>query len=163
MPIEADNVVLFHYCLRDAQGQEIESSDRDGEPAAYLHGHKAIIPGLEAAMAGRASGDRFTVTVKAADAYGERHDGPTQRIPLKHVHLKGKQKPRAGSVVWVETDQGPRQVTVVKAGQFMVEVDTNHPLAGQDITFDIEIIDVRDATQEELDHGHVHGTGGHKH
>lgn len=163
MTIEADKVVLFHYCLRDAAGHEIESSDRDGEPAAYLHGHKGIIPGLEAAMAGRSVGEQFTVTVSAADGYGERHEGSTQRIPVKHLHLKGKKRPKAGEVVWVETDQGPRQVTVVKAGQFMVEVDTNHPLAGQALTFDIEILEVRDASAEELAHGHVHGTGGHKH
>jgi FKBP-type peptidyl-prolyl cis-trans isomerase SlyD len=163
MTIEADKVVLFHYRLSNAAGVELESSDRDGEPAAYLHGHQGIIPGLEAAMAGRKSGDRFSVTIAPADSYGERRENSTQRIPVKHLHLQGKKRPKAGEVVWVETDQGPRQVSVIKAGQFMVEVDTNHPLAGQALTFAIDIIDVRDASDEELAHGHVHGAGGHKH
>ncbi len=163
MHIQADCVVLFHYRLRNAAGAELESSDKDGEPAAYLHGHGNIIPGLEAAMAGRSAGEHFTVTIAAADAYGERRDNSTQRIPAKHLRLSGKGRPKPGTVAWVETEHGPRQVTVVKAGQFMIDVDTNHPLAGQDLTFDIEITEVRAASAEERAHGHVHGTGGHKH
>lgn len=157
--IQADHVVHFRYRLSDAEGGLLEHSD---QPMAYLHGHRNIIPGLEAAMAGRTAGEQFSVTVPPEQGYGLRQDGSRQRVPLKHlVGVRGR--PKAGSVVWVQTDQGQRQVTVVKAGQFMVEVDTNHPLAGQTLRFEIEIVSVREATAEELAHGHVHGEGGHEH
>lgn len=160
--IAKDKVVLFQYRLRGEDGQLLETSET-GEPVAYLHGHDNIIPGLEKAMAGHAAGDSFSATIPPEDAYGLRHENSVQRIPAKHLKTAGRGKPRPGTMAWVETEHGPRQVTVVKAGQFMVDVDTNHPLAGKTLTFEVDIVEVRDASDEELAHGHVHGTGGVDH
>ncbi|OKY25782.1 MULTISPECIES: FKBP-type peptidyl-prolyl cis-trans isomerase [Thalassotalea] len=160
MNISDNNVVQFHYTLKDDQGQEIESSIGN-EPLAYLHGHKNMIVGVEKALTGKQAGDKFSVTVAPVDGYGERDENAVQRVPAKH--LQGAKKWRAGMQAVVETEQGARQVTVIKAGRFMVDVDVNHPLAGKTITFDIEVIDVREATEDEISHGHAHGVGGHQH
>ena len=159
MSIGKDSVVQFHYTLTEA-GTELEST-KGGDPMAYLHGHQNIISGLEQAMAGKTEGESFSVTVDPADAYGERKDDLTQRIPLKH--LQGAKKWRPGMVAWVETDQGHRQVTITKVGKFNADCDLNHSLAGKTLTFDVEIVEVRPATEEEKAHGHAHGVGGHHH
>lgn len=160
MNISDNKVVQFHYTLKDEQGQEIESSI-GSDPLAYLHGHKNMIIGVEKALTDKQAGDKFSVTVAPVDGYGERDENAIQRVPAKH--LQGAKKWRAGMQAVVETEQGPRQVTVIKAGRFMVDVDVNHPLAGKTITFDIEVIDVREATEDEISHGHAHGVGGHQH
>lgn len=160
MSIHKDSVVQFHYSLRDAQGEEIEST-RDSNPMAYLHGHSNIIPGLESAMAEHDTGDKFEVTVEPEQGYGLRKEDAVQRIPIKH--LRGARKWKPGMVAWVETDQGQRQVTLTKVGKFNADCDLNHPLAGKTLTFDVEIVEVRDATEEEKAHGHAHGVGGHHH
>ncbi|MCP5326120.1 MAG: peptidylprolyl isomerase [Oceanospirillaceae bacterium] len=160
MTIKTNSVVQFHYTLKDEDGTLIEtSSGRD--PMAYLHGHNNIIPGLEAAMEGKNAGDTFSATVTPDQAYGERRADALQRIPVKH--LQGAKKWKAGMVAHVQTEQGARQVMIVKVGKFMVDVDTNHPLAGRTLVFDIIIDAVRDATEEEVAHGHAHGVGGHHH
>ena len=125
-----------------------------------LIGHNAIIPGLEEALLGRAAGDSFSVDVAAAEAYGERREGLEQRIPKKHF---GNTKLQPGMQVVLQTNFGPRAVTVVKVGHSVVDVDLNHPMAGKDLHFDVEIVEVREAAAEELEHGHVHGDGGHHH
>jgi len=160
MNIANDHVVTFHYRLHDADGNALEDS-HDGEPLSYLHGHGGIIPGLEAALRGRAAGDSFEVTLAPAEAYGERRADAVQRVQRKHVRTRGKLAP--GQVIEVGTDHGPRQVVVVKAGKFVVDVDTNHPLAGRALRFAIDIVEVREATAEEKAHGHAHGPGGHHH
>jgi FKBP-type peptidyl-prolyl cis-trans isomerase SlyD len=160
MNIENKKVVTFHYTLSDAQGEQIESS-REREPMAYLHGSGNIIPGLEKAMAGKAAGDSFEISVEPAEAYGVRREDNILRISAKHFKRAGDLHP--GQAVMLHTKQGPMQVTVVKVGRFNVDVDTNHPLAGQSLTFDVEVIEVRDATAEEISHGHVHGKGGVEH
>jgi FKBP-type peptidyl-prolyl cis-trans isomerase SlyD len=160
MNIEDKKVVTFHYTLSDEQGEQLESS-REGDPMTYLQGAGNIIPGLEKAMLGKAAGDRFEVNVKPAEAYGERNESAIQRIPAKHFKQAGRLQP--GQVVVMQTQQGPRQLTVVKVGRFNVDVDTNHPMAGLSLTFDVEVTDVRDATGEEVSHGHVHGPGGVDH
>jgi FKBP-type peptidyl-prolyl cis-trans isomerase SlyD len=158
--IGPETVVTFHYTLRDEAGTELETS-RDGEPAAYLHGANNIIPGLETAMTGRAAGDIFSATVSPKEGYGERNADQQQRVPMKHLSFKGKLRP--GAVVQLSTKDGMRSVTVVKAGRHSADIDTNHPLAGQTLVFDIEVIEARAATAEELEHRHVHGPGGHHH
>lgn len=164
MNIAQDSVVAFHYRLSEEGGSEIETS-RDGSPSLYLHGHKNILPALEAAFEGRTSGDTFSVTLSPEEAYGTRRESHLQRIPIKHLMSSGtgKVKPKPGMVVSVQTNQGIRQVTVVKVGKFNVDADTNHPLAGKTLTFDIEIMEVRGASAEEKAHGHAHGVGGHQH
>lgn len=160
MDIEGKKVVSFHYILRNDDGEELESS-REKQPMSYLHGAGNIIPGLEKALDGKTVGDELSVTVEPAEAYGERNEAKVMRIPSKRFGDTRRLKP--GQLVSLQTSNGAVQATVVKVGRFNVDVDANHPLAGQTLTFDIEITEVRDATQEELDHGHVHGPGGVEH
>jgi len=159
MKIAKDSVVRFHYTVSEA-GQEPLESSKDREPLAILIGHGNIIPGLENAMQDREAGENFSVDVVAADAYGERRDGLSQRVPKKHF---GTQKLVPGQQVVLNTNFGPRAVTIQKVGMSVVDVDLNHPMAGKDLHFDVEIVDVREASAEELEHGHVHGDGGHHH
>lgn len=160
MKIEPEAVVSFHYTLRSEAGEELESS-RQGEPSVYLHGANNVIRGLESAMAGRAAGDVFSATLEPEEAYGVRNPEKVQRVPVKHLVHKGKLQ--AGKVAQLNTREGMRAVTVLKVGRHSADIDTNHPLAGQSLTFDIEILDVRPATAEEVAHGHAHGPGGHQH
>lgn len=160
MKIEKDRVVRFHYTVAEAGGEPVENSRDNGQPLAVLIGHGNIIPGLEKAMEGHEAGDTFKAEVAAADAYGERRDGLTQRIPKKHF---GNAKLAAGQQVVLNTQFGPRAVTIQKVGHSVVDVDLNHPMAGKDLSFDVEIVEVREAQQEEIEHGHVHGDGGHQH
>lgn len=160
MKIEKDRVVRFHYAVAETGREALESSKDVGEPLAILFGKGQIIPGLEKAMEGREAGDNFKADVTAGEAYGERRDGLTQRIPKKHF---GAQKLAPGMQVVLQTNFGPRAVTIEKVGMSVVDVDLNHPMAGKDLSFDIEIIEVREASEEEIAHGHVHGEGGHQH
>ncbi|NKB36934.1 MAG: peptidylprolyl isomerase [Gammaproteobacteria bacterium] len=160
MNISKDHIVKFHYELQNESNEELENS-RSAEPVAYLHGSNNIFPKLEAEMDGKKSGDIFSVTLAPEDAYGVRLANSEQRISRKHV--VGKKKILPGMVISVNTEKGQRQVVVIKAGKFVVDVDTNHPMAGKTLTFKIEIMDVREATAEELSHGHAHGAGGHHH
>ncbi|MBL4783620.1 MAG: peptidylprolyl isomerase [Porticoccaceae bacterium] len=160
MLITKDTVVLFHYTLKNDEGEVIESSNEQ-EPTAYLQGHGGMIRGVQLALEGKQAGDKFNVTVHPQEGYGERRDDSIQRVPVKH--LMGAKKWRQGMIATVQTENGQRQVTIAKMGKFMAKVDTNHPLAGQILHFDIDIIDVREGTQEEISHGHAHGTGGHHH
>ncbi len=160
MAIEERKVVSFHYTLSNDEGEQMESS-REGNPMVYLHGYRNIIPGLENAMAGKDVGDTFEVTVEPKEAYGERNPNAVQRLSAKLFPEPRKLRP--GQMVQLQTKQGPMQAVVVKVGRFNIDVDANHPLAGQTLTFDVEIIDIRDATQEEIDHGHAHGPGGVNH
>lgn len=160
MPIEKNQVVLFHYSVSDEQGNVVETS-RDGEPNAYLHGHGGIIKGLEEALEGRDAGETFSVTVPPEKGYGPRKPDAVQRVPIKH--LRGARRWKPGMIAQVQTEQGPRHVVIAKVGHKFADVDTNHPMAGRTLTFDIEVIEVRDAEPEEISHGHVHGPGGHHH
>lgn len=164
MQISTDKVVSFHYNLKDADGTLLETS-RDSDPTLYLHGQKNILPTLEEALEGKAQGDKIDVRLTPEQGYGERREGATQRIPIKHLHnheaIKNKIKP--GSKVVVNTQHGPWEAIVLKVGKFNVDIDSNHPLAGKTLDFEVEIVEVRDATAEEVAHGHAHGAGGHHH
>ncbi len=160
MKIEKDRVVRFHYTVSEVGQEPIESSKDRGEPLAILIGHGNIIPGLEKAMLDKEAGESFGVDVASADAYGERRDGLSQRVPKKHF---GNSKLAVGQQVVLQTNFGPRAVTVQKVGMSVVDVDLNHPMAGKDLHFDVEIVEVREASQEEIEHRHVHGDGGHQH
>ena len=160
MSISKDKVVQLNYTLKDEQGAVIESNEGQ-DPIAYLHGHNNMMPGVEKALEGKDTGDKFTVTLPAIETYGERIANAEQRVSVKH--LMGAKVWKPGMIAVVNTEQGQRQVTVLKVGKFMVTVDTNHPLAGRELTFDLEVKDVRDATAEEVAHGHAHGDGGHHH
>lgn len=160
MIAEKDKVVTFHYTLKDSEGEKLETS-LEKDPMTYLHGANNIISGLEKAMEGHAIKDAFSVTVEPEEAYGVRNENNIQRVPLKR--LKNLGKISVGQILTLQTDQGQVQVTVLKVGRFNVDVDGNHPLAGYPLTFDVEITDIREATEEELEHKHVHGPGGHHH
>jgi FKBP-type peptidyl-prolyl cis-trans isomerase SlyD len=157
LKIDDDKVITFHYHLRNADGAVIESSEGK-PPVVYMHGHDNIVPGLESEMAGKVSGSKFTATVAPEKAYGLRDPSGVQRVPLKHLATKGRIV--AGQMVGVNTTAGVRPARVLKVGHFNVDLDLNHPLAGVTLVFDIEIVDVREATAEELEHGHAHGPGG---
>lgn len=163
MLIEQNKVVTFHYRVREPGHEVIEDSHDDNDPAVYLHGHQGMVSGLEAALAGKKVGDMFSVTLSPEQAYGHRRSDALQRISVKHINGGKKAQYKPGMVVQVNTSEGLREVVVVKAGLKTVDVDTNHPLAGKTLEFDIEVIDVRDASAEEIAHGHVHGAGGHHH
>jgi len=160
LKIGADSVVTFHYTLKDGDGADIESSVGK-DPVIYMHGHANIVPGLEQEMFGRQRGDTFSATVAPEQAYGLHDPNGVQRVPIKHLATRGKIVP--GQMVAVNTRQGIRHARAVKVGHFNVDLDVNHPLAGKTLVFDIEIVDVRAATKEELEHGHAHGPGGHGH
>lgn len=159
MIITKDSVVQLHYRVSDASGL-IEDSAK-GEPMLYLHGHQNMLPAIEQALEGKAAGDTLSLVVEPKDAYGERDDNAIQSIQVKH--LKGAKKWAPGMTAIVETEHGPRQVKIVKVGMFKAEVDVNHPLAGKTLTFDLNVVSVREATAEEIAHGHAHGAGGHHH
>lgn len=159
MKIEDNNVVRFHYTVSEAGRGKIESS-RDVEPMSVLIGHGNIIPGLESAMRGREVGETFEVTVTPDQAYGERREGLVQRVPRKH--FKGARL-SPGMQVVLPTEQGQRAMTVRKVGISVVDVDLNHPMAGKTLDFNVEILDVRDASADEISHRHAHGDGGHQH
>ena len=159
MKIEDNRVVRFHYTVSEPGQGQLESS-RQVEPISILIGHGNIIAGLEAAMQGREAGETFEVTVEPAQAYGERRENMVQRVPRKH--FKGA-KLAPGMQVMLPTDQGQRAMTVRKVGISVVDVDLNHPMAGKTLSFDVEILDVREASAEEISHKHAHGDGGHRH
>lgn len=159
MIIEKDTVVNFHYRLTDVDGTQLEDSSTGEHPMVYLHGHDTMVAGVEAELEGKSAGDSIEVTLDAP--YGPKRDDTLQRVPIKH--LLSKKKPRVGQTVVVNTDKGQRQVTVIKVGKFNVDVDTNHPYAGKTLTYSVDVVELREATAEELAHGHVHGPGGHQH
>ena len=158
MEISADKVVLIHYTLKDDAGEVIDSSS-PGEPLAYLHGHGNLVPGLERELEGKNTGEKLTIKVTPADGYGEHSKQLIQKVPRRS--LKGIAKITVGMRLNAQTEQGPRAVPVTAVTGDMVTIDGNHPLAGKNLNFDIDLVDVRDATEEELAHGHVHGPGGH--
>ena len=160
MQIAEHTIVRFHYDLADEAGQPIESS-REREPMAILYGAGNVIPGIEKAIEGRRAGERLQVTVPPAEGYGERREGLTQRVPKKFFNEARKLRPGDSTVLG--SNQGPRVVTVLKIGETVIDVDLNPPMAGRTLCFDIEIMEVREASAEEIAHGHAHEPGGHAH
>jgi len=155
-------VVAFHYDLYDGEASRIESSREAGEPVRFLFGEQGVLAALQDAFRDKAAGSDFAVTIPAEQAYGRRYPERVRRVPLKQLGIKGKPV-KAGQLVRLPGERGSRPATVLKAGKFNVDVDTNHPLAGRDLTFDVQIVEVRPATDSEQAHGHVHGPGGHQH
>lgn len=160
MKIEKDKVVQFTYKMTDTDNNTLEDST-DMMPMAYLHGHGGLLKGLEEAMEGHVEKDQFEVTLEPENAYGLVKENTQQKIPMKH--LQGAKKWKKGMVAVVHTEQGNKRVTVVKPGKFMVLVDFNHPFAGKTLIFIVKVVSVREATTEEITHGHAHGEGGHHH
>lgn len=160
MSITQDQVVSIHYTLRDDAGEVIDASAA-GAPLAYLHGHGNLIPGLERELTGKSAGDRLQVKIAARDGYGEYDSALVQRVPRRA--LEGVPNLKAGMRLQTQGVNGARAVTVTQVVGDMVTLDGNHPLAGKNLNFEVQIAAVREATAEELTHGHVHGPGGHHH
>ena len=160
MSIAQDQVVSIHYTLRNDAGDVLDKSS-DGAPLSYLHGHGNLIPGLERELAGKNTGDKLQVKIPPADGYGEYDKELVQRVPRRA--LKGVPNVKVGMRLHARTEQGAREVTVTQLTGDLVTLDGNHPLAGQSLNFEVEVADIRAATAEELEHGHVHEPGGHHH
>lgn len=161
MVVASDKVVLIHYTLTNDEGKVIDSSS-GGDPLAYIHGHGNLIPGLERELEGQTSGAKLSVKIAPADGYGERDAALIQRVPKRS--FGGVSNLQPGMQFQAQGSDGHARTVTVKSIQGdMVMIDGNHPLAGEHLNFEVEITEVRDATQEELEHGHVHGTGGHHH
>ncbi len=160
MEIAADAVVLIHYTLKDDDGKVLDSS-AGGEPLAYIQGHGNLVPGLEKALEGKTNGAALAVTLTPEEGYGKRNDALVQRVPKRS--LQGSGEIRKGMQFRAQTDEGLRVFTVTAVVGDMVSLDGNHPLADRTLHFDVQVVEVRGATAEELEHGHVHGAGGHHH
>jgi FKBP-type peptidyl-prolyl cis-trans isomerase SlyD len=158
--IARDCVVSIHYTLTSDAGEVLDSSS-GGDPLAYLQGHGNLIPGLERELEGKKAGDALRVRIAPTDAYGEQDAALIQEVPRSafgadtNLHV--------GMQFHAESNHGTRTVTITKVLGDTITVDGNHPLAGQHLNFDVQVVAVRAATQEELSHGHVHGPGGHHH
>lgn len=154
MKIDENCVVSFHYTLTNEAGEKLDSSEGQ-EPLAYLHGAGGIIPGLEKELAGKAAGDSLQVTVQPEEGYGVRMDELVQDVP--RTAFQGVEAIEPGMQFQAQGSQGQVQlVTVAAVKEETVTVDANHPLAGEVLSFDVSIEDVREATAEEVEHGHVH-------
>lgn len=160
MQIAQNTVAAFHYTLTDDQGQVIDSSE-GREPLTYIHGGGNIVPGLEKQMEGRSAGDKFTADVAPEEGYGVHHSELMQEVPREA--FQGVEDIQPGMQFQGRGPQGEINVTVTKVENDKVFIDGNHPLAGKTLHFAIEVTDVRDASAEELEHGHVHGASGHHH
>jgi FKBP-type peptidyl-prolyl cis-trans isomerase SlyD len=158
--VAADKVVSIHYTLKDDAGEVIDSS-AGGDPLAYIQGHGNLVPGLEKALEGKENGSKLNVAVSPEEGYGKHDAALIQRVPKRS--LQGAGNLQKGMQFQARTEHGVRLFTVTAIVGDMVTLDGNHPLADKTLNFDIEIVEVRDATEEELEHGHVHGPGGHHH
>ncbi|OGW22688.1 MAG: peptidylprolyl isomerase [Nitrospinae bacterium RIFCSPLOWO2_12_FULL_47_7] len=156
--IKKNSVVTLKYCLKNLEGKQLEQTT-EKEPLSYLHGSGQIVPGLEAALAGLKTGDKKEVTILPAQGYGE--VVPEMRIKVDIANFPKERPVEEGMEFIAEVDGGHQHpFTVIKIEENQVYLDGNHPLAGQTLHFAVEVIAVRDATKEELTHGHAHGHGG---
>ncbi len=156
MQISKHKVAAIHYTLTDNSGKVLDSS-QGREPLHYIQGIGNLIPGMEEALEGKVKGDKLKLTIAPEKGYGVKDDNLTQKVPRSAF---GTQKIEKG--MQFQTNHG-QVVTVTEIGLNEITVDANHPLAGVTLNFDVEVFSVREATEEELDHGHVHGPGGHHH
>lgn len=158
MKIAKNSVATIHFQVKDRDGNEVMQSE---EAVSVLVGMGGLLPGLENALIDKSAGENFSVTLPPDQAWGEREEDLVQRVPIKHLKVEGKQKLAPGVLVELEGEHGSIQAFVVKVGKFNADLDMNHPLAGQTVVFDVQVEAVREATEDELAHGHVHGEGCH--
>jgi FKBP-type peptidyl-prolyl cis-trans isomerase SlyD len=160
MEVVEKKVVGIHYKLTDDDGKVLDTSE-GGQPLVFIHGIGMLIPGLEKALVGKSKGDSLKVAVKPEEGYGQRDDNLTQMVDKSQ--FDNAEEIQIGTQFQVDTPQGALIVMVTEITDNQVKIDGNHPLAGVNLNFDVTIEEVRDATAEELEHGHVHGPGGHNH
>ncbi|MCK9468986.1 MAG: peptidylprolyl isomerase [Porticoccaceae bacterium] len=159
MTVKQNAVVSIHYTVRDEDGVQLDSSE-GRDPLVYLHGAHNIIPGLELALEGKKVGEQLQISIAPEEAYGEHLDHLVESVPLQAF---GEQPVEVGMRFEAQTEQGPLSVVITAIDGEHVTVDGNHPLAGKPLSFDVTITDIRDASAEEVAHGHAHGPGGHHH
>jgi len=160
MEITKHTVATIEYELTDDEGEVLDSSQGTG-PLTYVHGVGSIIPGLETELEGKTSGDAFKVRVAPENAYGERIDEMVQRV--SRTQMPADVEIEVGMQFQAQTADAVHVVTVIEVDAENVTLDANHPLAGVPLNFDVKVVEVRPATEEEIEHGHVHGPGGHEH
>ena len=158
MQVADNTAVSIHYTLTNDEGEVLDSS-RDNEALVYLHGGGNIVSGLENALEGKVAGDKFNVRIAAEDAYGELQDDMIQVI--SRDMFEGIDEIEVGMQFHADVSYGTGVVTVVAIADDEITIDGNHPLAGLALTFDVEVLEVRAATEEEASHGHIHGEGCH--
>jgi FKBP-type peptidyl-prolyl cis-trans isomerase SlyD len=158
MQIADQKVVTIHYTLKGEDGNVLDTS-RGRDPLSYVHGQGNIVPGLEKALTGKSAGDKIETTLAPEDGYGVRDEGNSRKFPLRKIAGDGRLA--VGSPCRVQTAEGVQLGRVIALSGDYATVDLNHPLAGMKLAFEVEVVAVRDATTEELAHGHVHGPGGH--
>jgi FKBP-type peptidyl-prolyl cis-trans isomerase SlyD len=153
-------IVSLQYTLKNDAGETLDQSD--AEPLEYLHGEENIVPGLERALSGRKVGDKLDVVVEPVDGYGERDPRGVQDVPREAFPADAPLE--VGATFAVETPEGePMQLWITKLEKDTVRCDANHPLAGERLHFAVEVVAIREATEEEKEHGHPHGPDGHHH
>ncbi|MCG3732237.1 peptidylprolyl isomerase [Vibrio cincinnatiensis] len=157
MKIEKNVVVSIAYQVKLEDGIVVDQSTAEA-PLEYLHGHNNLITGLERELEGKVVGDKFSATVAPEDAYGEHSDELVQRVPAEV--FQGVDEIEVGMRFLADTDQGPIPVEITEVDGDEVVVDGNHMLAGHTLTFDVEVVSLREATEDEISHGHIHQSGG---
>ena len=160
MKIQKHTVVTLNYTLKNSEGEIMDTSE-GREPLVYLHGVGGLIPGLEAELEGKEIGNSFSTVIAPEDAYGKRSDDLLHVVPKSG--FQGDEEMQVGMRVQLETEQGPAIATISKIEGENVTLDLNHPLADMELHFSIDVLDLRDASADEISHGHVHGPGGHHH
>ncbi|OIQ25422.1 peptidylprolyl isomerase [uncultured Vibrio sp.] len=156
MKIEKNVVVSLAYEVK-VEGAVVDKSTVEA-PLDYLHGHNNLVTGLENKLEGKVAGDKFSATISPEDGYGEHNDALVQRVPANV--FQGVDEIEVGMRFLADTDQGPIPVEVTEVDGDEVVVDGNHMLAGQTLVFDVEVVAVREATEDEIEHGHIHKDGG---
>ena len=158
MHVTAHHIISVNYTLTDDNNELIDSTYESGEPMVYLHGRGQMIRGFEKAVSKAEIGQTLTFNLSPSEGYGLRNVNNVQRIPIKYLKHEGKLT--LGKSIHVNTDNDVKPGSIIKVGKFNVDVDMNHPLAGKNLNFDIEIVDIRKAAEQEISHGHVHGPKG---
>lgn len=160
MKVAKNTVVSLNYTLKNNEGEVLDTSE-GREPLVYLHGVGALIPGLENVLEGEGEGSKVSTVIKPEDAYGHRKDDLLHKVPKSG--FTSDEEMQEGMRVQLETENGPAIAVISKIEGEEVTLDLNHPLAGMELHFDVEVVGIREAQQEEIDHGHAHGPGGHHH
>lgn len=161
MKIDNNTVVSLHYTLKNKDGEVMDTSS-GGEPLVYLHGVGGLIPGLEDELKGKEKGNAFQAVIPPEKAYGAYNDEFIRKVAKSN--FQGDEELHEGMQVQMQSQSGERAMAVIsKVEEEDVLLDLNHPLAGHTLFFDVEVVDIREASQSEIEHGHAHGPGGHDH
>ncbi|MFT5593028.1 MAG: FKBP-type peptidyl-prolyl cis-trans isomerase SlyD [Oceanicoccus sp.] len=161
MTIAENKVVTLEFTVKNAETGEVIETSVESEPLVYLHGFNNLVPGLETELTGKVVGDRYDVTVSPEEGYGVRDESLVQEVPMEA--FQGIENVAVGMAFTADGAEGPVVVEVTAVEGDVVTVDANHPLASIQLTFSGEVKEIRDASAEEIEHGHVHGEGGHQH